>query len=62
MFLSHNKTNNVYPCKLQFYSIKVGFKGVKLIQACFRVKGVKTILACLMLYKHAFALKQNKMK
>ena len=28
MFLSRN---NVYPCKPQFYYIKVGFKGVKII-------------------------------
>ena len=28
MFLSRNKKNNVYPCKPQFYCIKVGFKGV----------------------------------
>ena len=26
MFLSRNKKNNVYPCKPQFYYIKVGFK------------------------------------
>ena len=26
-----NKKNNVYPCKPQFYFIKVGFKGVKII-------------------------------
>ena len=31
MFLSRNKKNNVYPCKPQFYYIKVGFKGVKSI-------------------------------
>ena len=31
MFLSRNKTNNVYPCTPQFYYIKVGFKGVKII-------------------------------
>ena len=31
MFLSRNKKNNVYPCKLQFYYIKVGFKGVKIL-------------------------------
>ena len=31
MFLSINKKNNVYPCKPQFYFIKVGFKGVKII-------------------------------
>ena len=30
MFLSRNKKNNVYPCKPQFYYIKVGFKGVKI--------------------------------
>ena len=34
--LSRNKKNNVYPCKPQFYYIKVGFKGVKIIEACFR--------------------------
>ena len=31
MFLSRNKKINVYPCKPQFYCIKVGFKGVKII-------------------------------
>ena len=39
MFLSRNKKNNVYPCKPQFYYIKVGFKGVKIILVhfvCFR--------------------------
>ena len=35
-FLSRNKKNDVYPCKPQFYYIKVGFKEVKIIQACFR--------------------------
>ena len=29
MFLSRNKKMNVYPCKPQFYCIKVGFDGVK---------------------------------
>ena len=29
--MSRNKKNNVYPCKPQFYYIKVGFKGVKII-------------------------------
>ena len=28
---SRNKKNNVYPCKPQFYYIKVEFKGVKII-------------------------------
>ena len=36
MFLSRNKKSNVYPFKPQFYYIKVGFKGVKIIYACFR--------------------------
>ena len=31
MFLSRNKKITVYPCKHQFYCIKVGFKGVKTI-------------------------------
>ena len=31
MFLSRNKKINVYPCKLPFYWIKVGLKGVKTI-------------------------------
>ena len=35
MFLSRNKKKNVYHCKPQFYFIKVGFKGVKIILACF---------------------------
>ena len=31
MFLSRNKKNNVCTCKPQFYYIKVGFKGIKII-------------------------------
>ena len=31
MYLSRNTKNNIYPCKPQFYYIKVGFKGVKII-------------------------------
>ena len=31
MFLSRNKENYIYPCKPQFYYIKMGFKGVKII-------------------------------
>ena len=31
MFLSRNKKNDSYPCKPQFYCIKVGLKGVKII-------------------------------
>ena len=35
MFMSRNKNNNVYPCKPQFYCIKVGFKGVKIYIGMF---------------------------
>ena len=31
VFLSRNKKNNVYPCKPQFYYVKEGFEGVKII-------------------------------
>ena len=31
MFLSRNKEHNVYPCKSQFFYVKVGVKGVKII-------------------------------
>ena len=31
MFLSRNKKNNKYPCQPQFYYIKEGFKGGKII-------------------------------
>ena len=35
MFLSRNKKYNVYPCKPQFYYIKVGFKWVKIYRHVF---------------------------
>ena len=35
MLLSRNKKNNVYPYKLQFYYINVGFKGSKLYRRVF---------------------------
>ena len=31
MFSTRNKKNNVYSCKPQFYYIKVGFKGIRII-------------------------------
>ena len=34
VLLSRNMKNNVYPCKPQFYYIKVGFKGYKLYRHC----------------------------
>ena len=35
MFLSRNKKNNVYPCKPQFYYIKVGLRGSILYRYVF---------------------------
>ena len=35
MFLTRNKKNYAYPCKPQFYYIKVGFKGSKLYRRVF---------------------------
>ena len=34
-FFFRNKKNNVYPCKLQFYYIKVAFKGSELYRYVF---------------------------
>ena len=31
LFLSRNKKNNIYPCKPQFYYMKVGVNGVRII-------------------------------
>ena len=45
LFLSRNKKINVYPSKPQFYCIKVGFKGVKTIKACFVMFRV-TVYSC----------------
>ena len=39
MFLSRNKKNNVYPCKPQFYYIKVVFEGSKLYRHVFVMVG-----------------------
>ena len=43
MYLSKNKKNNVYPCKPQFYYIKMGFKGIKIVLACFRDDYTKNV-------------------
>ena len=39
MFLSKSTKNNVYPCKPQFYCIKVGFKATKLYKQVFVMPG-----------------------
>ena len=35
LVLEQNKKKKVYPCKLQFYYIKVGCKGVFITRTCF---------------------------
>ena len=50
MFLSRNKKNNVYPSKPQFYYIKVGFKGVKIIRYVFVMMGQNWALMHILLY------------
>ena len=42
MFFEQYEKIDVYPCKPQFNYIKVGFKGVKIIKACFRDGHVTT--------------------
>ena len=46
MFLSRNKKNNVYPCKPQFYYIKV-VKEVKIIFVCFRDENKNVVYSAL---------------
>ena len=47
MLFSIYQKNNVYPSKPQFYYIKVGFKGVKMIYACFVMVASDLGLHCL---------------
>ena len=49
MFLRNDNRNDVYPCKPQFYCLKVGFKGVKIILACFR-DDVETVVVVRIFY------------
>ena len=43
MLLSRSKKNNVYPCKPQFYYMKVGFKVVKIIYVFLMFGGLVQI-------------------
>ena len=41
--------NNVYPCKPQFYYIKMRFKEIKIIKLCFRdvvICGICFVINC----------------
>ena len=42
LFLSRNKKINAYPCKPQFYYIKVGFKGSELYRRVLVMMDVQT--------------------
>ena len=49
MFLSGNNKNKVYPCKPQFFYIKVGYKGTKLyrrdgIKQCLFLRSVEPVM------------------
>ena len=43
MFLNRSTKNNAYPCKPQFYYIKVGFKGSKLYRHVFVMRCLESI-------------------
>ena len=67
MVLSRNKKNNAYPCKLQFYCIKMGLKGVKIKQACFVMSDLTLLMrrlicvfirrTCVLVFQLSFELK-----
>ena len=62
IFLSKNKKNNVYPCKPQFYHLKAGFKGVKIILVCFRDEPFKIHVYSFLFFTKKKKTKQKKNK
>ena len=55
MFLSRNKKNYVYPCKPQFYFIKVGFEGVKSYRYVFVMDSdISVVISVLVLKNHTW--------
>ena len=52
MFLCKNKKYNVYPCKPQFYYIKGGLRGIKIIWVCFR-DGVCSVFVYLFYFQQS---------
>ena len=48
--------NNVYPCKPQFYYIKVGLKGVNILKACFRDERYHIIFMHICIKKSIFSV------
>ena len=57
MFLCRNKKNNVYPCKPQFYYIKVGFMGSKLYRHVFVMHAPSRFLVSILLKSSIFLKK-----
>ena len=53
MFLAENKTNNVNSRKPQFYYLKMGFKGLKIILVCFR-DAMEVMSSAVRLPNHTF--------
>ena len=60
MFWSKNKKKKVYPCKPQFYYIKVGCKGVFVTRTCFRddlqIILFTAVKNCSILHGHVFVM------
>ena len=46
---------NVYPCKLQFYYLKVGCKGVYITRICYHDAGHQMNFLSLLLIKLSFS-------
>ena len=60
MFLSRNNKNNVYPCKPQFYCIKVGFRGSKLYRYVFVMCGYSFAAPRMISTTYVFLKKSEK--
>ena len=54
-----NKKNNVYPCKPQFYYIKMVLRGSKLYRHVFVMKFIKPSLEDLKVYEHVYFYKDD---
>ena len=58
MFWSKNK-KKVYPCKPQFYYIKVGCKGVFVTRTCFHDETLKFVFICYVSLNGFFSCSQD---
>ena len=59
MFLSRSKKNNVYPCKPQFYYLKVTFKGSTLHRHFFMMWFEQSLLYALWIVKDSRFLQRD---